>query len=78
MEDTNNKITLNGTLVEECANFNIFQAECNGFPIVYRVWKNGKVEFKVTEDLVNSGLAKVESRVLQIDKEYWIDLTKRG
>jgi hypothetical protein len=71
-------IEIKGILMESCANFNIFQAEYNGFPIVYRVWKNGKVEFKVTEDLVNSGLAKVESRVLQSDKEYWIDLTKRG
>jgi hypothetical protein len=71
-------IEINGTLTDRCANFNIFQAEYNGSPVVYRVWKNGKVEFKVTEDLVNSGLAKVESRVLQSDKEYWIDLTKRG
>lgn len=71
-------IEINGTLIDSCANFNIFQAEYNGFPVVYRVWKNGKVEFKVTADLVNSGLAKVESRVLQSDKEYWIDLTKRG
>lgn len=71
-------IEINGTLIDSCANFNIFQAEYNGFPIVYRAWKNGKIEFKVTEDLVNSGLAKVESRVLQSDKEYWIDLTKRG
>ncbi len=71
-------IEINGALIDSCANFNIFQAEYNGFPVVYRVWKNGKVEFKVTADLVNSGLAKVESRVLQSDKEYWIDLTKRG
>lgn len=71
-------IEINGTLIDSCANFNIFQAEYNGFPVVYRVWKNGKVEFKVTADLVNSGLAKIESRVLQSDREYWIDLTRRG
>ncbi|WP_042368218.1 hypothetical protein [Bacteroides neonati] len=70
---------INGTLIERCANFNIFQAEYNGYPIVYRVWKNRKVEFKVTEDLVNAGLAiVVEPGVLESNKEYWIDPTRRG
>lgn len=69
---------LKGELIEQCANFNIFQTEYNGCPIIYRVWKNGKTEFKITQDLINSGLATVSSGILKADKEYWIDPYKRG
>ena len=69
---------LNGELIEQCANFNIFQTEHNGYTIIYRVWKNGKTEFKITAYLINSGLATVSSGILKADKEYWIDPYKRG
>ncbi|SBW03841.1 hypothetical protein KL86DYS2_12507 [uncultured Dysgonomonas sp.] len=71
-------IEIKGTIIDQCAHFNIFQAEHNGFSIIYRVWRNGKVEFKVTANLISSGIAKVESGILQDGKEYWIDVTKRG
>lgn len=72
------KTEINGTIIDVCANFTIFQAEHNGYPIIYRTWKNGKIEFKATQDLINSGIAKMPDGFELPKKECWIDLNKRG
>lgn len=68
---------IKGTLIEECAHFNIFEAEYNSSKIIYRVWRNGKVEFKITEELINSGLCQVPNSFSLVG-ECWIDPYKRG
>ena len=70
MEYVDNKLMLNGTLVEKCANFNIYQDNYKGFPITYRVWKDGTIQFKITEGLINSGLVKLTGRISITDNDW--------
>jgi hypothetical protein len=70
MEYVDNKLMLNGNLVEECANCKIYQDNYKGFPIIYRVWKDGTIQFKITEDLINSGLVKVKGTMPITDNDW--------